>query len=263
MAGAHQPQVLLQNTGRQAEIVSRVGSARERYGLSLQGLRQNRASWSELVRDVDGAVRKMPLWKLQTVGGQTLEFLYPNTGRGTSIVLYPGVAACFRAFHQLISQLIRGTWVAYLRRQNSSLLGGTAELNAFLFGGERTSLEAYRPLLSELQSGVCFDRQRTLGTSLAVDHFIPWSRYPADLGHNFVLTTPPATAARPTICPPKTISRPGYTATITTLLRSHAISTSVGLCTTLTGRSAWRTGHIHRQQAWAPASGCQAGQSCA
>jgi hypothetical protein len=40
----------------------------------------------------------------------------------------------------------------------------------------------------DLQSGRCFycPREVRIGTG-HLDHFIPWARYPMDLGHNFVL----------------------------------------------------------------------------
>ena len=38
-----------------------------------------------------------------------------------------------------------------------------------------------------MQKGVCLYCQQPLPMRAQVDHFIPWSRYPADLGHNFVL----------------------------------------------------------------------------
>jgi hypothetical protein len=41
--------------------------------------------------------------------------------------------------------------------------------------------------LRELQHGRCFYCERCLPAAAAVDHFIPWSRYPRDLAHNFVL----------------------------------------------------------------------------
>ena len=34
----------------------------------------------------------MPLWKLQTVGDERLDFLYDNVDRGTIVTLKPGVA---------------------------------------------------------------------------------------------------------------------------------------------------------------------------
>ena len=60
-------------------------------------------------------------------------------------------------------------------------------LGTFLFGNERASLEAYRPILMDVQKGDCLYCGKPLPRSSQVDHFVPWSRYPADLGHNFVL----------------------------------------------------------------------------
>jgi hypothetical protein len=57
-----------------------------------------------------------------------------------------------------------------------------------MFGSERANLSAFVPILQILQCGSCFYCGRALQrTGVAVDHFIPWSRYPVDLGHNFVL----------------------------------------------------------------------------
>src|SRR5262249_14625977 len=39
----------------------------------------------------------------------------------------------------------------------------------------------------DVQGGTCLYCRRPLSRQAQVDHFIPWSRYPADLGHNFVL----------------------------------------------------------------------------
>ena len=35
--------------------------------------------------------------------------------------------------------------------------------------------------LREMQHGRCFYCERVLPAAVAVDHFIPWSRYPSDL----------------------------------------------------------------------------------
>jgi hypothetical protein len=48
-------------------------------------------------------------------------------------------------------------------------------------------LEVYRPILMDVQRGNCLYCRKPLPKQSQVDHFIPWSRYPADLGHNFVL----------------------------------------------------------------------------
>ena len=82
----------------------------------------------------------MPLWKLQTVGDAPLEFLYENRRHGTSIELRPGVMFCLRRFHELVTDLVRGAWVRYVRRFNGQVLGAPNDLDQFLFGAERAPL---------------------------------------------------------------------------------------------------------------------------
>ena len=109
-------------------------------------------------------------------------------GAGNTIELLPGVAYCFRRFHALISDLVRGAWVRYVRQLNLSVLGETADLNEFLFGSERAALTMVRPALIDIQRGRCFYCGKSLSQPTThVDHFIAWARYPVDLGHNFVL----------------------------------------------------------------------------
>jgi hypothetical protein len=137
---------------------------------------------------VDRVVREMPLWKLQTVGNAPLEFLYENWGHGTSIELKPGVMFCLRRFHELVTDLVRGAWLRYVRRFNGQVLGAPNDLDQFLFGAERAPLEKYLPILREVQEGRCLYCEKEVEPRAAhIDHFIPWSRYPVDLGHNFVL----------------------------------------------------------------------------
>ena len=50
-------------------------------------------------------------------------------------------------------------------------------------------------MLADLQAGRCFYCHKDMKTS-DVDHFIPWSRYPVDLGHNFVLAHGPCNSAK-------------------------------------------------------------------
>jgi hypothetical protein len=44
-----------------------------------------------------------------------LNFLYENQGDSGVIQLLPGIAYCFRKFHALISDLVQGAWVRYVR----------------------------------------------------------------------------------------------------------------------------------------------------
>jgi hypothetical protein len=156
--------------------------------VGLNELKRDSVSWLRLVKEVERVVRRMPLWKLQTVGGHYLEFLYENRGRGGSIQLKPGVMFCFRRFHELVTDLGRAAWVRYVRRFNAQALGSSGDLDQFLFGSERASLGKYLPILREAQEARClYCEEEVREGSAHIDHFIPWSRYPIDLGHNFVL----------------------------------------------------------------------------
>ena len=180
--------VLQQNTDRQAEVIGHILKVQPHYGESLFRLKHfDSREWLRLVSKVGGVVRKMPLWKLQTVGKERLEFLYDNLDCGTTITLKAGVAYCLRAFHELLLDLIRGAWVRWIQKYNANKLGNATDLGTFLFGQERANLEAYRPILIDVQRGECLYCRKPLPKNSQVDHFVPWSRYPADLGHNFVL----------------------------------------------------------------------------
>lgn len=187
--------LLRQNTGRQAEVVRRLEEIRRASGASLAELRAEERRWKRLVSAVERTVVKMPLWKLQTVGRERMEFLYASHTDPHYIALKPGVSQCLRKFHSLVTDIVRGAWVRYIRRVNEGVFGAGTDLHAFLFGAERADLGQVAPALQELQEGRCFYCQSVLrrdGTH--IDHFIPWSRYPVDLAHNFVLA--PATRAR-------------------------------------------------------------------
>lgn len=179
--------VLSQNTGRQAAIVRRVREARASYPGSLDRYKDMSDEWPTLLRVVERNVCEMPLWKLQTVGQEQIEFLYENRGQGREVTLRPGVAYCFRAFYPMITDMLEGAWSHFVRRLNPDILGHRADLRTFLFGSDRSPLAVYRPLLEDLQEGRCLYCHDRLRGALAVDHFIPWRRYPTDLGHNFVL----------------------------------------------------------------------------
>jgi 5-methylcytosine-specific restriction endonuclease McrA len=184
--------VLLQNTGTQAAIIRKIITAQEDFGGSLCRLKQTAPDlWISLRSDVKRTVNEMPLWKLQTVGNERMDFLYDNLDKSTTtITLKPGVAFCFRAFYGLMRDLIQGAWVRFVQRLNANDLGNLTDLGTFMFDRERSSLESYRNILIELQERRCFYCDQELKGKSDVDHFVPWSRYPTDLGHNFVVAHP-------------------------------------------------------------------------
>jgi hypothetical protein len=94
--------ILQQNTDRQAAIVNLVREAHAAHGGSLADAIHDLPGWRRLVRKVARVVREMPLWRLQRIGTEQLNFLYENQGDGNVIHLLPGIAYCFRKFHALI-----------------------------------------------------------------------------------------------------------------------------------------------------------------
>lgn len=183
---------LIQNSNSQAYIISLVREAGAEYAANAEAPHDYMHAEASLVGKVAKTVEKMPLWKLQRLAGKFETRLYPHTGSREAIVLNPGIAFCFRRFHGLVTRLAQDAWIRFVRNRpaNQALIGEAVDLGSFLFGSERTNLNHYRPLLKELQDNRCFYCSKPLHIS-DVDHFIPWSRYPHDLGHNFVLACKP------------------------------------------------------------------------
>jgi 5-methylcytosine-specific restriction endonuclease McrA len=182
--------IIQQNTDRQAEIIRHIMEARTTADGSLAKHKLNKPGYRRLVKKVARVAEKMPLFKLQTLGREQVEFLYPNKIINKGIELLPGVSFSLRQFHLIIRDLIQTAWVRFVHRvrANQDILGQVKDLSEFLFGSERADLSAFTGILVDQQHGECFYCQKSLKNSLAVDHFIPWSRYPVDLGHNLVLT---------------------------------------------------------------------------
>jgi len=181
--------ILHQATGDQAAILNQVATAHETHAGSLTRLRRDARRWRALLRDVAKTIEVMPLWKLQTVGRDRLDFLYPNLGKGDRIRLHGEAVYCLRRFRDLIGDMAETAWVRFVRRlpRNGALIGGGPDLREFLFGSDRTALAAVRGLLVEVDGDRCFYCHGQIRGEPAVDHFVPWARYPLDLGHNYVL----------------------------------------------------------------------------
>jgi hypothetical protein len=146
-------------------------------------------SWNALVGSVANTIAEMPLWKLQTVGGEVDEFLYRRSQfESRSIRLLPGAPDAFRALYGLVLDAVRGAWVRQIHAIGSNRpVLGDSDLASFLFGAERSALSDFARVLREHQAALClYCRQEVKGGG-CVDHFIAWSRYPVDLGHNLVL----------------------------------------------------------------------------
>ncbi len=181
--------ILNQNNGKQAAIVNRIVQLRECYS-SLGILRRDVAVWAKLVKDVARRVKEMPVRYLQNINGQNFEFLYRLASCGKQLMLLPQVMYCFRQFNEIIEELCQKRWIDYIRKNSSNapILNRLPNLEQFMFEPSRNQLNAVANVLVELQDCKCFycDKPMKKG-SYAVDHFVPWSMYPSDTRHNFVL----------------------------------------------------------------------------
>jgi 5-methylcytosine-specific restriction endonuclease McrA len=123
------------------------------------------------------------------VGGGALPFLYERTT--SSLTLKIGVAYCLRRFQPLIQQLARSRWTEYIKKnaKNTPILREKDDLNSFLFETSRKTLALVCKALKALYGCKCFYCDKAT-LELEVDHFIPFSLYPRDLMHNFVLACP-------------------------------------------------------------------------
>ena len=145
--------------------------------------------YSELLQRVSQTVSAQPVRYLQNLGGGTDPFLYDR--EHGALVLKPGVAYCLRRFQPLVQQLARSHWVGHIKRNrlNLPLLGESGDLESFLFETPRHALVIIGAGLRRLTDSRCF----YCGTRVHeadVDHFVPFSIYPRDLMHNFVLAHP-------------------------------------------------------------------------
>lgn len=184
------PGILVQNTGEQAAVVSAIANFRARVPAASPQLAAAHADYQALLAKVTQVVSAQPLTYMQNFGGAKDEFIYERFAPGM-VRLKGGVAYCLRRFQPLVQQLARTHWVDHIRlnRRNQPILGNADDLEAFLFETSRQSLTVMGVGLRKLEGGKCFYCGQGMTTS-DVDHFIPFSHYPRDLAHNFVLAHP-------------------------------------------------------------------------
>jgi 5-methylcytosine-specific restriction endonuclease McrA len=183
-----QAAVLAQSQGAQAAVVNALVELRQAGANNLARAKSHPA-WPDALGTISRVVRQMPVQYLQNVGGKFTAFLYDYPPPRGLLVLKPGVAANLRTFHGLIQQLSRVHWMDHVRsnRLNVPIIGSADDLEHFMFGTSRQGLRVAADVLGKMQSGKCFYCGDPIRSGADVDHFIPWSRYPRDLAHNFVL----------------------------------------------------------------------------
>jgi 5-methylcytosine-specific restriction endonuclease McrA len=180
--------VLAQNKGPQAAVVRILREFRSARTDTIAKAKLSEA-WPGAIRRITQVVRNQPVQYLQNIGGVFVPFLYDHPPLAGRMVLKPGVASHLRTFHGLIQQLARSGWIAHVRqnRRNAPIIGQADDLEHFMFGTNRQGLAVATKILRAIQSGECFYCRDPIRAGAEVDHFIPWSKYPRDLAHNFVL----------------------------------------------------------------------------
>lgn len=178
---------LVQATGNQASLIARLIAVREKVAKLSEARRMPR--WHSLVRRTQNLLLEQPLWRLQRVGNELLECFYANRLDDGAIRLKPGVADCFRTQFAVVQALIQLAWLRMVQQLpvNRDLIGQGGDVAEFLFGADRGVLVRLSAGLIEVQAGRCFYCNRRISGAGQVDHFVPWIRYPRDLGHNFVV----------------------------------------------------------------------------
>ncbi|MHA3080690.1 HNH endonuclease [Acinetobacter sp. ANC 5502] len=185
----NEPFLLHQNNGKQAGIVSLIHSAQQQFN-SIALARRDHTYWSQFKKKVADTVKKMPVTYLQNIKGQNIQFLYCLEDSQKQLVLLPQAMYCLRQFSEIIEELCQKRWIDFIRlnKQNLIVLNGLPDLDEFMFAPSRSQLGQVASFLIDLQKCQCFYCGKSLkNNKYAVDHFIPWSFYPADTGHNFVL----------------------------------------------------------------------------
>lgn len=146
---------------------------------------------------VELTVARYPLARLQTVDGVAQPFIYDiGWGEGVSIahlragacvVMRPGAGDQLIRLAPLVRPLVELHWARMVANLNKLTLHEDS-VRSHLFGADRTPFpSALRRGLATLQAGRCFYCSGTMASATAVDHFVPWARWPNDAIENLVL----------------------------------------------------------------------------
>lgn len=167
----------------------------------LEQIRQKSNGAYLKARDqVEQVLVAQPIPRLQRVGGKEIPFLYscpwePKQSLGALrnsgldfIELKPGVRERLVVMGPLLRPVIEAVWVADVASW-SKIETEEEKLRVHLFGAARTTFPPdVRKGLRKLHSNKCFYCSVELPEGCAVDHFIPWSRFPNDAIENLVMS---------------------------------------------------------------------------
>lgn len=148
---------------------------------------------------VELTVARYPLVRLQTVDGIPKPFIYDidwsegvslsrlAAAGGANVRLRPGAGDQLVRLAPLIRPLVELHWIRMVADLNK-LAVMEDDLRRHLFGAERVAFPGpLRRGLTDLQAGQCFYCSQPFSAPSAVDHFVPWSRWPNDAVENLVV----------------------------------------------------------------------------
>lgn len=191
---------------------------------------------------VELTVARYPLVRLQTLDGVQQPFLYDinwgedvtlarlHAGAGAVVRLRPGAGDQLIRLAPLVRPLVQLHWVRMVASLNDLSLM-EEDLYRHLFGAERVGFPpCLRSGLRDLQEGACFYCAEPLAAT-AVDHFLPWSRWPNDAVENLVIAHPSCNSRKSDRVPgPRALTR------WADRMREHG-----GDLVTLASQASWRS----------------------
>jgi 5-methylcytosine-specific restriction endonuclease McrA len=196
---------LRQITNKSAAILTSLASLRDRAPVarSWREACGARPELGERVLDqIELTVARYPILRLQTVDGVPQPFIYDvNWLEGVSlsrlhrlgddaVVFRPGAVEQLVRLSPLLRPLVEAHWVRMVADLND-LAPVEDSLRRHLFGSERVAFPpALRNGLRQMQQDNCFYCGLRLENRSAIDHFIPWSRWPNDAIENLVAAHP-------------------------------------------------------------------------
>ena len=200
----HDESILRQNSGGQASVLTQIVAFRERHAPDVSAtLHKARLAAPDqircLIRKIEWTLVEMPLPKLQRIGTEVHAFIYQiawddavtrgefNGPEFDNRINFVGAAGDYLVrLVGLIRPLVQREWANRVAQLNTDSVE-SCELEDFLFGADRVSLEPVRGELRDLQKGRCFYCNRRIRAEGEVDHFVPWSRYANNAIENLVL----------------------------------------------------------------------------
>lgn len=206
-------EVLRQNRGGQAEILTKIADFQRTLGRGASSWSAARRFSPDLARDlvdlVEWKLIQMPLPKLQRVGGEVRPVLYtirwedavrrgpvaayqkqlrlggPSGEFDNRLHLLPGVGETLLRLSGVLRPLLHREWAHAVAQINSL---PESRLHAFMFEPERRAVAHLAGPLREIQDGRCFYCAAPVGANPQVDHVIPFARHPDHALSNLVLT---------------------------------------------------------------------------